>query len=98
MVEDVEGKFQMGWKAAAMGGLVVASWLSGIVMQATHGILPSGSSCGCGAGECRTLQRRIDEDRERLSAIEGDMARLRREFDRHLTGRGLGSPAGSPNP
>ena len=80
----------------AMGGIVVASLLSGIVLQATGEILPTG--CGCGGGGCQGLQRRMEEDRARLSLMESEVSKMRREFDRHLSGRGVGVPVGSPSP
>lgn len=94
--DDVGLRRDWGWRAMAMGGIVVASWLSGVVMQGTSEILPTG--CDCGGSGCRGLQRRMEEDRERLSSMENEVSKMRREFDRHLSGRGVGVPVGSPSP
>ena len=83
------GKLWMGL------GLVVGGWFLGMVMQAAVGILPS--TCECQGNRCRCESRwqRIDVDRGRLSTLEGDVSRLRRDFDRHLGGRSQGSPVGA---
>lgn len=74
-------------------GLVAGGWFLGVAMQATGGVFPVSGDCEKHRCRCENRWLRVDADRGRLSAVEGEVLRLRRDLDRHLGGRGLGAPA-----
>lgn len=86
---QVQNDRQQGlWKISAVMGLVSASWLGGILLQERWGM--SAGECSCGGGRHQRLERKVEEEYERLRLLEGDFSRLRREFERFVGGKGLG--------
>lgn len=89
------------WKWVAIVAVMAAAWLSGVMLQATARILPTACSCGgCGLSRegMADIQRRIVRLEEEQAGEERDLSRLRQDFEKHLGGRGLGSPATAPKP
>ncbi|MFO1019230.1 MAG: hypothetical protein U0903_00800 [Planctomycetales bacterium] len=90
------------WKWVAILAVMAAAWLSGVMLQATAHILPSGCACNGGCGMSREgvveLHRRIARLEGEQASEEREITRLRQDFDKHLNGRGLGTPATAPKP
>lgn len=80
------------WRMLAVGSVLLAAWLSGMVLQATWRVLPTGGGEGSRPGSC-PCQRRLDQMDGTLQMTVRGLEELRTEFERHLRGRGVGATA-----